>query len=188
MFKPSTICFFVLGALLAGAAPAPLIIPSEAAPRLSNDQQSTMIREVRHELIMLPRYSLFDWVEFEVLPDNSVLLRGQVRGSTLRDDAEAAVKRIEGVTGVVNQIENLPPSPSDDQIRRSLYLAIYNENGPLFRYAIEVVPSIHIIVKNGNVVLKGVVDSRPDSDYAYLRAREVSQIFSVKNELAVEQH
>ena len=190
MFKSSVLRIFLLAALFQGVtlAHVPLMAGSQASAPQSADQQRIMIREVRHELTMLPRYSLFDWIDFEVRPDNSVVMRGQVRGFTLRADAEAAVKRIEGVTGVVNQIENLPQSPSDDQIRRNLYRAIYAEDGPLFRYAIEVVPSIHIIVKNGNVTLKGVADSQTDSDYAYTKARGVSQTFSIKNDLRVEKH
>ncbi len=188
MCRSSVVCFFLLAAFFEGGtlAHAPLIMPGQASPWKGANQRLYIIREVRHELTMLPRYSLFDWLEFEVRPDNSVVLRGQVRGFTLRADAENAVKRIEGVAGVVNQIEDLPPSPSDDQIRRSVYRAIYAEDGPLFRYAIEVVPSIHIIVKNGNVTLKGVVDSQSDSDFAYTKARGISGAFSVKNDLIVE--
>ncbi len=190
MIRSSALSFFLLAALFEGGALAstPVNETGQASSRQAADQRGTLAKEVRHELTMLPRYSLFDWIEFEVRPDNSVVLRGQVRGFTLKADAEDAVKRIENVTGVVNQIEDLPPSPSDDQIRRNLYRAIYNEEGPLFRYAIEAVPSIHIIVKNGNVTLKGVVDSQSDSDYAYNKARGVSQIFSVKNDLTVEKH
>jgi hyperosmotically inducible periplasmic protein len=77
-------------------------------------------------------------------------------------------------------------SPSDDQIRRNVYRAIYAEDGLLFRYAIQVVPTIHIIVKNGNVTLKGVVDTKEDSDFAEIKANSVSQVFSLKNELRVE--
>jgi len=188
MFKPSTVCFFLLLSLFAGIAlaHAALAAPGVASPQQATDQRGIVTKEVRHELLMLPRYSLFDWIEFEVTPGNGVVLRGQVRDLTLRADAEAAVKRVEGATGVVNQIENLPLSPSDDKIRRSMYRAIYAEDGPLFRYAIEVVPTIHIIVKNGNVTLKGVVDTKSDSDFAYGKARGVSQVFTIKNELRVE--
>jgi hyperosmotically inducible periplasmic protein len=190
MFKASTVCLFLLVALFAGIAPAHAAsIASEAASSTQGaNQRPYIIKEVRHEIMLLPQYSLFDWIEYEVRPDNSVVLRGQVRGFTLKADAETAVKHIEGVTSVVNEIENLPESSSDDQIRRNVYRAIYAEDGPLFRYAIEVVPTIHIIVKNGNVTLKGVVHSKSDSDFAYLKARGVSGTFSVKNELTVEKH
>src|SRR5262245_17956786 len=158
--------------------------PSEQGGRERG--QDYLIKEVRHELIMLPYYNLFDWLEYEVQPDDTVILRGQVISPTLRSDAENTVKRIEGVRRVVNQIEFLPLSPDDDRIRRALYRAIYDENSPLFRYALQAVPSIHIIVRNGNVTLKGVVDSPSDSDLANLKARGVPGTFEVKNELQVE--
>jgi hyperosmotically inducible protein len=148
--------------------------------------QAYLIKEVRHELVMLPYYNLFDWLEYEVQTDRTVILRGQVISPTLKADAESAMKRIEGVKQVVNQIEFLPLSPNDDRIRRAVYRAIYNENSPLFRYALQVVPSIHIIVKNGNVTLKGAVDSQADSDLANIKARGVPGAFEVKNELQVE--
>jgi hyperosmotically inducible protein len=188
MFKLSAILFLVSAVLFGNAvfASAPLNAPGQGSLRKDADQRLMIIREARHELTLLPGYSLFDWIEYEVRPDDSVILRGQVRGLTLKADAEDAVKRIEGVTGVVNKIEDLPPSSSDDRIRRQLYRVIYDEDGPLFRYAIEVIPSIHIIVKNGNVTLKGVVDSQEDSNFAYIRACSVAQTFSVKNDLRVE--
>jgi hyperosmotically inducible protein len=188
MFKSSPILFLVLSVLFGNAsfAGTPLNASGQASSREDAAQRLVIIREARHELTLLPGYSLFDWIEYEVRPDDSVILRGQVRGLTLKADAEDAVKRIEGVTGVVNEIEDLPLSSSDDRIRRRLYRVIYAEDGPLFRYAIEVIPSIHIIVRNGNVILKGVVDSQEDSNFAYARARSVSGTFSVKNDLHVE--
>ena len=188
MFRSSAFCLFLFVTLFEGIALAhtPPPVHSALSPGQGANLQATIIREVRHEITLLPHYSLFDWITFEVRPDNSVVLRGQVRGLTLRADAEAAVKRIEGVTGVVNQIEDLPLSSSDDQIRRNMFRAIYAEDGPLFHYVIEVVPTIHIIVKNGNVILKGVVGSKSDSDSAYAKARSISQVFSVKNELSIE--
>jgi len=147
-----------------------------------------LIKEIRHELMTLPHYSLFDWLDFDVSSNGIVTLRGQVIGPTLRADAEDAVKKIEGVTGVVNQIENLPLSPSDEQIRRAAYRVIYAEDGPLFHYALNAVPSIHIIVKNGNLTLKGTVDSQSDSDIANIEAGSVPGVSDVKNELSVEKN
>ena len=90
------------------------------------------------------------------------------------------------MTEVINQIENLPISPSDDQMRRALFRAIYRDDSPLFHYALQAVPSIHIIIKNGNVTLKGVVDNQSDRDLANINARGVPGVFAVKNELSVE--
>jgi len=161
---------------------------------LSTDQassqarvQNNLAREVRHELVMLPYYSLFDWLQFEV-HDGTVVLMGQVTRPTLKSDAENVVKRIEGVDKVDNRIEVLPLSPNDDRIRRAVYRAIFNQNSPLFRYGLGSVPSIHIIVKNGNVTLKGVVANQSDANIANIKARGVPGTFSVKNELTVENH
>ncbi len=143
-------------------------------------------REVRHELAMLPYYGVFDWLEFQVQPDNTVVLRGQVVRPSTKSEAEARVKSIEGVSKVVNEIQILPLSPSDDRLRVALYRTIYGWNSPLFRYATQAVPPIHIIVDHGRATLKGVVASRGDANLAYIRARGVPGLFDVKNELLVE--
>jgi hyperosmotically inducible protein len=144
---------------------------------------ASLIREVRHQLVMLPYYSVFDNLTYSVEGDN-VTLNGQVTRPTLKSDAESAVKSIEGVGSVVNNIEVLPLSPTDDDIRRAVYRAVYGDSG-LQRYALQAVPSIHIIVKNGNVVLEGVADTEADKNMANLRASGVPNVFSVKNNLVV---
>src|SRR5262245_39108456 len=142
--------------------------------------------EVRHQLVMMPYYGLFDWLEAEARPDGTVVLRGQITRPTTKSDAEARVRKLESVTNVVNEIEVLPPSPSDDRIRIAMYRAIFNYNGPLFRYATLAVPPIHIIVKNGRVTLKGFVSTEMDKQLAYTSARNVSGVFEVANELMVD--
>lgn len=142
-------------------------------------------REIRHELIMLPYYSVFDWLQFKAQPDGKVTLQGQVTRPTLKSDAERVVRDVEGVTEVVNQIEVLPLSPNDDRIRRAVYRTLFNFNSPLFRYGMGAVPSIHIIVKNGHVTLKGIVDREADKNLAGIRANGVSGVFSVRNELTI---
>jgi len=145
-----------------------------------------LVREVRHELVTLPYYGVFDWLAFEVRPDGEVVLRGQVVRPSTRSDAAGRVKEIDGVTKVTNEIETLPLSPNDDRLRVALYRQIYGWNSPLFRYAHQAVPSIHLIVSRGHATLKGVVANRGDANLAYIRARGVSGLFSVKNELTVE--
>jgi hyperosmotically inducible protein len=145
-----------------------------------------LVREVRHELVTLPYYGVFDWLEYEVQNDGTVILRGQVVRPSTKSDAEGRVKDVDGVRRVVNEIEVLPLSSSDDRSRRALYVAIYNSNSPLFRYATQSVPSIHLIVKRGHAILKGVVANRGDAQLAYIRARGVPGLFSVKSELIVE--
>jgi hyperosmotically inducible protein len=164
-------------------------IPTSFSAQQGSTQDRTMaylVKEVRHELLMLPYYSVFDWLEFEVKPDWTVILKGQVTRPTLKSDSENVVKRIEGVERVVNQIEVLPLSSNDDRIRRAVYRALFNYGSPLFRYGMGAVPSIHIIVRNGNVTLKGNVSSQADADIANIRARSVPGIFGVTNELAVD--
>lgn len=144
-----------------------------------------LIREVRHELVMLPYYNVFDNLSFRV-DGGTVTLMGQVTRPTLKSDAENVVKRIEGVTQVNNQIEVLPLSPNDDQIRRAVYRAIYGDPTLSTRYGFQAIPSIHIIVKNGNVILTGVVANEADKNIANVRANSVPGVFSVANNLVVE--
>lgn len=147
---------------------------------------SKLVRQVRHELVTLPYYGVFDWLQFEVQPDGTVVLRGQVVRPTTKSDAEARVKEVDGVKNVNNEIQVLPLSPQDDRLRVALYRALYGSNSPLFRYATQAIPSIHIIVDRGRATLKGVVNSKGDAQLAYIRARSVPGLFDVKNELVVE--
>jgi hyperosmotically inducible protein len=140
-------------------------------------------KEVRHELLMLPYFDVFDNISYKVDGYN-VTLMGQVTRPTLKTDAARAVKDIEGVEKVDNQIEVLPPSPMDDRLRLRLYRAIY-DYAPLQKYALGVIKPIRIIVKGGRVTLEGVVDSEADKNVAGLRANGVSGTFSVTNNLTV---
>jgi hyperosmotically inducible protein len=142
--------------------------------------------EVRHQLVTLPYYTVFDWLQAEVRPDGTITLMGQAVRPTLKDDAESRVKKLEGATRVINNIEVLPLSPFDDQLRIALYRRIYSFDSPLFRYATWSTPPIHIIVNNGHVTLKGIVANEGDSRLAYMAARQVPNVFDVKNELQIE--
>jgi hyperosmotically inducible periplasmic protein len=144
----------------------------------------TIVREVHHELAMLPYYSVFDDLAYRV-DGTKVTLIGQVVRPVLKDDAGNAVKHIEGVTQVDNQIQVLPLSPMDDQIRRAEYRTIYSE-AQLQMYAVRNIPPIHIIVDNGHVTLTGVVANSADKDLAGIRANQVPNVFSVDNKLEVE--
>jgi hyperosmotically inducible protein len=138
---------------------------------------------VRHALATIPYYNVFDDLSFRV--DNGVVtLFGQVTQPVVKDDAGSSVKHIEGVTAVNNEIEVLPLSPFDNQIRRATYRAIYGYPA-LQRYAMGVVPAIHIIVKDGHVTLKGVVATEMDKQMAFMRANGVPNVFSVDNDLQV---
>jgi len=149
----------------------------------NNPAAARINKEVRHELVMLPYLDVFDNLAYRV-DGNCVTLVGQVTRPTLKSDAEKAVKSIAGVDKVENQIEVLPLSPHDDQLRRSLYRAIYGYTS-LNRYALPVIKPIRIIVKNGNVTLEGVVDNQADKNIVNIRANGVHGVFSVTNNLRV---
>ena len=169
-------------------------IVSAAAWQASSNQNQALspraleriTNEVRHQLVMLPFYGVFDNLAYKVSPDGAVTLLGQVARPTLKSDAERAVKKIEGVERVDNQIEVLPTSPMDDQTRRAVYRAIYG-NEVLSQYALRAVPPIHIIVKNGNVTLEGVVSRQMDKQIAEMQAKSVPNVFSVTDNLRVEE-
>lgn len=167
---------FILGAAAAAQTTA---LPSSEASLA----QQKVAREVLHELLMLPYYTVWDNLAFRV-DGGTVTLLGQVVDPTLKKDAESAVKRVEGVTSVVNNVQVLPVSPMDDRIRRAEFRAIYGDEA-LNKYAWGAVPSIHIIVNNGHVTLVGVVDNAGDKNLAEIRAKGVPDVFSVDNQLQV---
>lgn len=147
------------------------------------DPQQRLSREVLHNLLMNPYYSVFDDLAYRV-DGNTVTLMGAVVDPATKNDAEASVKHIEGVDKVNDQIKVLPPSSMDDQIRRAEYRAIFGSDG-LSRYSMGAVPPIHIIVDNGHVTLTGFVDSESDKNMAGIRANGVPGVFSVTNNLQV---
>jgi hyperosmotically inducible periplasmic protein len=147
--------------------------------------QKRMADQVRHELVMLPWYGVFDNLEYQIQGSNTVVLQGQVTRPTLKSGAERVVKDIEGVQKVVNNIEVLPLSPNDDRIRLAVFRALYGHTG-LDRYAIRAVPPIHIIVNNGKVTLEGVVANESDKNLANVVANGVPGTFGVTNNLRVE--
>ena len=161
-------------------------LPASAWPDrpISPQAQQRLEREVRHELVMLPFFGVFDNLTFKITGYN-VELMGQVTRPTLKTDAEQAVKRIEGVEKVTNNIEVLPVSPNDDRVRVAVYRALFSDTS-LERYALQAVPPIHIIVKGGHVTLEGVVANEGDKNVASVRAKQVPGIFSVTNHLRIE--
>jgi hyperosmotically inducible protein len=169
-------------ALLASTA----IQDNPPAGALSQKSIDRIIREVHHELVMLPFYGVFDNLAYKVDPDGTVTLLGQVARPTLKSDSENVVKRIEGVEKVVNNIEVLPTSGNDDRIRRATYRAIYG-NTVLSQYQLRAVPPIHIIVKNGHVTLEGAVARQMDKQIAGMQANGVHGAFSVTNNLVVDE-
>lgn len=188
VYLPLLALILALGVLAVPNVTArPISSSEQASSKASRDYsrgEERLKEEVRHQLVMLPWYSVFDNLAYRI-DGTTVILEGQVQRPSLKPDAESAVKRIEGVETVVNNIEVLPPSPHDDRIRRAAYRAIYR-SATLQRYALQAVPPIHIIVKNGHITLEGVVANQGDKDVANIRARGVAGSFSVTNNLAVE--
>lgn len=153
---------------------------------LANGDKGTkpLGEQVRHELVMLPYYGVFDNLEYKV-DGSTVTLYGQVVRPTTKTDAERNVLRIPGVDHVVNNIEVLPLSPFDNQTRAAVYRRVFSTGG-LNRYAMGTNPSIHIIVDNGHVTLEGVVSNEMDKNLASIAANGVFGVFSVQNNLRVE--
>jgi hyperosmotically inducible periplasmic protein len=176
MKHKAALLVLVLASLAGLAAPQDRNQPS---PR----SEERITREVRHQILMLPYFGVFDNIAFKVDGDTVTLL-GEVVRPSLKSDAGDAVKHIEGVEKVNNEIDVLPPSPMDDRLRRNLFRAIYRYP-PLQKYALGVQKPIRIIVNTGRVDLEGVVDSDADKNLAGLRANSVPGIFSVSNNLQV---
>jgi hyperosmotically inducible periplasmic protein len=164
---------------------APSMIAQTEAGQSVSPSEARIQKEVRHELLMLPYFNVFDYIAYQVKGD-TVTLQGEVTRPSLKSDAENVVKHIEGVQQVINNIEILPPSPMDDQLRLALYRAIYGYPA-LEKYALGVQKPIRIIVRNGRVTLEGVVDSETDKNLVTVRANSVPGIFSVTNNLQVVQ-
>ena len=161
------------------------VMLSAVAPLQQKDSRTLRVEaDVQRELFQLPYYTIFDFLAFRVEPGGTLRLLGQVVRPTLKDDAERRVKGIEGIDKVINDIEVLPVSPTDDAIRQAVARNIYRSDA-LDRYGFGSQPSIRIIVKNGRVVLEGVVDNESDKSVAGIKAREVNGVFEVKNNLMV---
>jgi hyperosmotically inducible protein len=156
-----------------------------AGPAQQRDSRTLRLEsDVQRELLSLPNYSVFDYLAFRIEPGGTVRLLGQVIRPTLKTDAERRLKDVEGIDQIIYDIEVLPVSPNDDRIRLAVARNIYRSDA-LDRYGFQTQPSIRIIVKQGRVTLEGVVDSEADKSVAGLKAREVTGVFEVKNNLSV---
>lgn len=173
------------GAVAEVCSEGPVVADYGRNIQASDQVEARIAKEVRHELLMLPYYSLFDDLEYCV-QGRTVTLNGSLTSehSVTKGDAENVVKKIEGVDKVVNNLKVLPPSPMDDQIREKTYRAI-SDTGGLSKYFWEAAPSIHIIVANGRVTLAGYVMNEGDKNMAGIAANGVSGVFQVTNNLRV---
>jgi len=164
----------VIGAYTANAA-------TTTHNQMTDEQR--LSKQVRHALVTIPWYGVFDNLEY-TMNGSEVTLSGQVVQPYIKDDAEKAVKHVEGVTRVIDHITVLPLSRFDDRIRRAEYHAIFGES-ELSRYSLGAIPSIHIIEDNGHVTLVGVVNNQMDANVARIRALSVPGVFSVTNNLRI---
>jgi hyperosmotically inducible protein len=180
----SPVLLSLMLALALGSGLASAASTKSQVPRDSAHFEAWLTKEVHHELVMLPWVTIFDNLAYKV-DGAKVTLYGQVVQPVLKSDAESAVKHIEGVETVDNQIEVLPLSPLDDRIRRAEFRAIYDYPA-LERYEMGALPPIHIIVKNGHVTLEGVVATEGDKNLVGIRANTVNGVFSVTNNLRVD--
>lgn len=182
-------------ASMSGLLFAAFLVPGSFAAKPNKNHQDCFVpgptdegriaKEVRHQLLLQPCYGVFDDLAFKV-EGNTVTLVGATANPVLKSDAATAVKRIVGIETVNNEIEILPVSSFDDQIRTAEYRAIYGDPSISVRYAVRAIPPIHIIVKNGHVTLEGVVANQMDKQIVYLRANGVAGVFSVTNDLQVD--
>lgn len=154
-------------------------------PANGDPTEVKLAQQVRHQLLLLPYYSLFDDLEYSV-QGRTVTLSGSVTNihSQTKKDAQRAVEHIEGVESVVNNIQVLPPAPFDEQLRRQVYAQLVRSGG-LSQYFWQAAPSIHIIVLHQNITLKGYVDSKGDKYLAAITAREIPDAFKVEDDLQV---
>lgn len=175
----------LLGSAAWGQITVNPVVPDVKAPvsPTGDKNESRIAKEVRHELLMLPYYSIFDDLGFTVR-GNNVELFGEVNDGTLIGEAQSVVKHIEGVGNVTNNIKLLTPFPADMAIRREAYRRIFS-TGNLSQYSWEAAPSIHILVDHQKITLLGYVMNEADKDMAGIAANQVPGVFSVKNDLQV---
>jgi hyperosmotically inducible periplasmic protein len=176
---------YLFAALLAVMIGFTLSASSAAAGTSTNNKVLSLSDHVHHELLMLPWYGVFDNISYQV-NGNEVILSGQVTSqhAVTKDDAARSVESIPGVTNVVNNIEVLPPSQFDDQIRRAEFRTVFS-HADLGRYTMGAIPQVHIIVKGGHVSLEGVVMNQMDKNVAGIVANTVPGVFSVENNLRI---
>jgi hyperosmotically inducible protein len=213
MARRISLPFTLAAALLVLTVSAPVGLAQDAQPGPTWSQEDTLriVKEVQKKLGGLTNYSVFDWITFAT-QGKTVILRGYASRPVLKDEAARSLKNVPGIDSVVNEIEVLPLSPSDDRVRASVYnriytqpsLSKYNANAGNLRRAMGPGPSlaaaaggitqdppigyhaIHIIVKNGHVTLYGVVLNQSDAAIAGMQANSAPGAFSVDNDLIAQ--
>ena len=213
MVRRTSLPFAIAAALLALTVSAPIGLAQDATPNPTWSQEDTLriVKDVQKKLGGLANYAVFDWITFGI-QGKTVILKGYASRPVLKDEAGRSVKSIPGIDSVDNQIEVLPLSPSDDRVRAEVYNRIYtqpalrkyNANAGNLRRATGPGPNIaamaggitqspplgyhaiHIIVKNGNAILYGVVLNQTDAAIAGVQANSAFGAFSVDNDLIAQ--
>jgi hyperosmotically inducible protein len=147
--------------------------------------QTQLEQKIFKKIIGLPYYGVFDHIAYKV-EGNTVTLYGKVASLGTKNAAERAVKKLDGVETVINNIQELPLSSFDNSIRRQIVRSFYSDGGSLYRYLQEPNPSVRIIVENGHVTLEGYVSNKGDYNLANILANGAPGVFSVKNNLIIE--
>jgi hyperosmotically inducible protein len=171
-----TLMFLAFGVSFLSASPQ--VAEKAALPAVQLE------KNIIHTITLAPHYGVFDSLSFR-LDGNNVTLLGQVMLQITKEEVFRRVSKLADIGTVTNNIEVLPLLPNDDIIRMKVYRHLFG-TADLYRYALGVNPSIHIIVKGGHVTLEGVVSNEGDSRFAYFGARDVSGVFSVTNNLKIE--
>lgn len=174
---------FFLAWVVAVAIVAVPSVPSHAATDLTQAARAKIEDDLFNRL--RPLVGVFDYVAFKVDADGTVTLLGQVREQALKGRVEQEARKADGVKTVRNQVEVLPSSRTDEQLRQSLYKAIYEQTG-FPRYKKETIPPIHIVVKNGAVTLEGAVADQKEYAQVNNATKSVSGVASVKNNLTID--
>lgn len=172
-----------LGALLFGAG----MLFAANAPQavLPQGPDAAVVKQVRHEIVMYPHYTIFDDIKFSV-NQGQVVLEGAVTQPYKKSDLSKIIQKVPGVTSVTNDLKVLPLSSMDDRLRMQVATAIYRDPN-LSTLAFQALPPIHIIVDNGHVTLEGVVNNSMQKQIAGMRANSAGLSFgTVTNNLVVE--
>jgi hyperosmotically inducible protein len=163
---------------------ATTVVLAMSAPAWAADRKDLqVVRDVSKQVMTYSQFSIFDAVHMQI-NEGVVTLTGEVTMPFKKNDIAKRVAKVDGVTQVVNQIDVLPVSSYDDDLRFRISRAIYG-NSNFWNYGAMANPPIHIIVKNGHVTLDGVVNSNTDR----MLARSIASsfgAFSVTNDLKTD--
>ena len=162
-------------------------VTSDSTAKIGVERETgdaALAKAIRKSILTDPYYGVFDWIDGQVM-NGKVVLSGAVRDPLTKSDVEKRLMKVEGITSIESQIEVLPLSTQDDRLRIASLRLIFGDSS-LSRYGLGANPSIHVIVNNGRVTLKGVVANKLERQIAETVLRTNLLAFEVKNDLEVE--